>query len=243
MQKGSGIPLYMQIKQWIAGQVASGDFAEGARIPGEHELSKTLNVSRGTVREAIRELIEEGTLYTIHGRGTFVKKVEQATWSVSTLVSVADSFDAAKIEHSTKVIEISKSLPDASVAAKLNIESNTEVIRLERLRFIDGEPVHLSRSFLPATIAEKLMDIDLTDKSLYQVMEDALGVRVSRVDRKVMARLADPFEVSMLKLPDVAAILVLDGIAYNEFEKPVECSIARFPTERSRFLIESRRVN
>jgi len=169
--------------------------------------------------------------------------VEQASWSVSTLVSVADSFDAAQIAHNTKVINISRELADPSIAAKLNIEPNTKTIRLERLRFINDEPVHLSRSFLPGNIAVKLLEIDLTDKSLYKVMEEELGIRVSRVDRKVMARLADPFEVKMLQLPDVSAILVLDGIAYNKFEKPVECSTARFPTERSRFVIESKRVN
>ena len=243
MQKTNGIPLYIQIKEWLKAEIASGRISEGSRIPGEYDLSKNLNVSRGTVREAIRELIEEGALYTIHGRGTFVRECEPLSWSASTIVSVADSFDEANIQHSTLLLEIQKELPEPAIAAQLRIEPHAEVIRLERLRFIKDEPVHLSRSFLPASIAERLLDLDLTNKSLYRVMEQELGIRVARVDRKVMARLANPLEVKLLQIPPISAVLVLDGIAYNALDKPVECSTARFPTDRSRFVIQSRRVN
>ena len=243
MQKTNGIPLYIQIKEWLKAEIASGRISEGSRIPGEYDLSKNLNVSRGTVREAIRELIEEGALYTIHGRGTFVRESEPVSWSASTIVSVADSFDEANIQHSTLLLEIQKELPEPAIAAQLCIEPQAEVIRLERLRFIKDEPVHLSRSFLPASIAERLLDLDLTNKSLYRVMEQELGIRVARVDRKVMARLANPLEVKLLQIPPISAVLVLDGIAYNALDKPVECSTARFPTDRSRFVIQSRRVN
>jgi GntR family transcriptional regulator len=243
MQKTNGIPLYIQIKEWLKAEIASGRISEGSRIPGEYDLSKNLNVSRGTVREAIRELIEEGALYTIHGRGTYVRESEPLSWSASTIVSVADSFDEANIQHSTLLLEIQKELPEPAIAAQLRIEPQAEVIRLERLRFIKDEPVHLSRSFLPASIAERLLDLDLTNKSLYRVMEQELGIRVTRVDRKVMARLANPLEVKLLQIPPISAVLVLDGIAYNALDKPVECSTARFPTDRSRFVIQSRRVN
>ena len=160
MQKTNGIPLYIQIKEWLKAEIASGRISEGSRIPGEYDLSKNLNVSRGTVREAIRELIEEGALYTIHGRGTFVRESEPVSWSANTIVSVADSFDEANIQHSTLLLDIQKELPEPAIAAQLHIEPQAEVIRLERLRFIKDEPVHLSRSFLPASIAERLLDLD-----------------------------------------------------------------------------------
>ncbi len=242
MKKNTGIPLYIQIKDWITGEINSGRISEGERIPGEYDLSKKLNVSRGTVREAIRELIDEGVLYTIHGRGTFVREPESAAWSMNTIVSVADSFDQVNIEYTTALLDIQKVIPDPAIAARLHIDPRAEVIRLERLRSIKNEPVHLSRSYLPASIAEALLDIDLTDKSLYRVMDEELGVKVARVDRRIMARIANPHEVNLLEIPPVSAVLVLDGIAYNNFEKPVECSTARFPTDRSRFVIQSKQV-
>ena len=239
--KKSVIPLYIQTKQWIINQIENGHYEYGGQIPGEYNLSKQLNVSRGTIREAIRELIEEGHLYTILCRGTFLKKSEKSSWAVNTFLSVADSFEIANIDYTTKVIKICCEITEISVAAKLNIEPKTEVIRLERLRYIKDEPVHLSTSFLPLSIAERLLKEDLNNKSLYKEMENVLGIKVMRVDRRVMARLADPWEAEYLQLPEVSAILVLDSVAYNEFDKPVECSTARFPTERSKFIIQSRK--
>ena len=241
-KKKSVIPLYIQTKQWIINQIENGLYEYGGQIPGEYNLSKQLNVSRGTIREAIRELIEEGHLYTIRGRGTFVKKSDKSSWAVNTFLSVADSFDIANIDYTTRVIKICREITEISVAAQLNIKPKTEVIRLERLRYIKDEPVHLSTSFFPLSIAERLLEEDLNNKSLYKEMEKVLGIKVTRVDRKVMARLADPWEVEYLQLPEVSAILVLDSVAYNEFDKSVECSTARFPTERSKFIIQSRRI-
>ena len=240
--KKSVIPLYIQTKQWIINQIENGQFGYGDQIPGEYNLSKQLNVSRGTIREAIRELIEEGHLYTIRGRGTFVKKSDKSSWAVNTFLSVADSFDIANIDYTTRVIKICREITEVSVAAQLNIEPKTEVIRLERLRYIKDEPVHLSTSFFSLSIAELLLEEDLNNKSLYKEMENILGIKVTRVDRSVMARLADPWETEYLQLPEVSAILVLDSVAYNEFDKPVEYSTARFPTERSKFIIQSRRI-
>jgi len=240
--KKSAIPLYIQTKQWIINQIENGHYEYGDQIPGEYNLSKQLNVSRGTIREAIRELIEEGHLYTIRGRGTFVKKSDKSSWAVNTFLSVADSFDIANIDYTTRVIKICREIAEISVAAQLNIEPKTEVIRLERLRYIKDEPVHLSTSFFSLSIAELLLEEDLNNKSLYKEMENVLGIKVTRVDRKVMARLADPWETEYLQLPEVSAILVLDSVAYNEFDKPVEYSTARFPTERSKFIIQSRRI-
>ena len=237
----SAIPLYIQTKQWIIEQIENGCYEYGGQIPGEYNLSKQLNVSRGTIREAIRELIEEGFLYTIRGKGTFVKKTEGSSWAVNTFLSVADSFDIAQIDYTTRVIEIKRELPEISIAAQLNIDPKSMIIRLDRLRYIKAEPVHLSTSFFPLSIAERLMEEDLNNKSLYREMENVLGIKVTRVDRRVMARLADPWEVENLNLPEISAILVLESVAYNEFDKPVEYSTARFPTERSKFIIQSRK--
>jgi len=240
--KNTAAPLYIQVKRWIISQIEDGHYSIGTRIPGEHDLSRQLNISRGTIREAIRELVDEGYLYTIHGRGTFVKNIEKPSWAMNTFASVADSFDDANIHYSTRIMDNSRDFADSVVAAQLHIEPQTEIIRLERLRFIKEEPVHLSTSFLPYSTAEKLLSIDLNNKSLYKVMGNDLGIKVVRVERVVMAKLADSHEVDLLQLPDVAAILVMDGVAYNEFNKPVEYSVARFPTERSRFIVQSKHI-
>ena len=238
----SSAPLYQQIKQWIISKIRQGQFMPGMRIPGEYELMRILNVSRGTIREALRGLTNEGILYSVRGHGTYVKEMEKSSWAVNTFLSVAESFDHTNTDYSTRILEIGCSEADTDVAAQLQVPPLTQVVFMHRLRLIKDEPVHLSTSFLPYSIAAPLLEIDLNDTSLYRVMDEKLGLRVTRVDRRVFARLADKWEAEHLRLPKVSAIMVLKGTAFSVIEKPVEYSIARFPTDRSQFIIQSRTV-
>ena len=70
--KQSGIPLYLQIEDYIAQKIYNNEFRPGDRLPSEHELSDILNVSRLTVRKAYTNLIEKGVLYSVQGKGTFI---------------------------------------------------------------------------------------------------------------------------------------------------------------------------
>ena len=238
----SSAPLYQQIKQWIVAQIRQGHLKPGMRIPGEFELMRILNVSRGTIREALRGLINEGILYSVRGHGTYVKEMEKSSWAVNTFLSVAESFDHTNTDYSTRVLEMGCCDAETDVAAQLQVPPLTQVIFMHRLRLIKDEPVHLSTSYLPFTIAAPLLEVDLNDTSLYRVMDEKLGLRVTRVDRRVFARLADSWEAEHLKLPNVSAIMVLNGTAFSVIEKPVEYSIARFPTDRSQFIIQSRTI-
>lgn len=236
----SSAPLYQQIKQWIISQIRQGQFIPGMRIPGEFELMRILNVSRGTIREALRGLTNEGILYSVRGHGTYVKEMEKSSWAVNTFLSVAESFDHTNTDYSTRILEIGCGEADTDVAAQLQVPPLTQIVFMHRLRLIKDEPVHLSSSYLPFTIAAPLLEIDLNDTSLYRVMDEKLGLRITRVDRRVLARLADRWETEHLRLPNVSAIMVLKGTAFSVIEKPVEYSIARFPTDRSQFIIQSR---
>jgi GntR family transcriptional regulator len=152
---------------------------------------RILNVSRGTIREALRGLTNEGILYSVRGHGTYVKEMEKSSWAVNTFLSVAESFDHTNTDYSTRILEIGCGEADTDVAAQLQVPPLTQVVFMHRLRLIKDEPVHLSTSYLPFTIAAPLLEIDLNDTSLYRVMDEKLGLRVTRVDRRVFARLAD----------------------------------------------------
>ena len=236
----SAAPLYHQIKQWIINQIRKGQFKPGMRIPGEFELMRILNVSRGTIREALRELTNEGILYGVRGHGTYVKEMEKSSWAVNTFLSVAESFDHTDTDYSTRILEIGCNEAETDIAAQLQVAPRTKVVYIHRLRLIKDEPVHLSTSYLPFTIAASLLETDLNNTSLYRAMEEKLGLKVTRVDRRVFARLADTWETEHLRLPEISAIMVLKGTAFSVIEKPVEYSIARFPTDRSQFIIQSR---
>jgi len=236
-------PLYIQVKNWVLERIESGDFKLGEKIPTELELESKLGVSRGTIREAFRDLITEGYVIRIPGKGTFIKSREKDTWSIDTLVSVADAFDQKKISYTTKIIDLKTEKADSEISLKLKLGNNSDIIRINRVRSIDGRPVHLSTSFLPIELGFPLLSLDLRDKSLYKVMDEVLGIKIERVERIVHAKLADAWETRHLNLTGVSAILVLIGTAYNPLGIPVETSIARFSSENFKFEIQSKRFS
>jgi len=239
----SKAPLYFQVKNLLAERIINGEFSEGEQFPSETSLASNLNISRGTVRQALKELEDEGYLYRIQGKGTFVKEREDTVWSADTLVSVAEAFDKQNLQYTTKVISIDIDRASPEVSSQLKIEPNSKIIKLDRIRSIAGEPVHLSTSYFPYELGLPLLETPLDNQSLYQVMGEKLGVKIERVERVIYAKLADPWESENLNLPAVSAILVLLGTAYSEIGLPVETSIARFSSEKSKFVIQSKKIH
>ena len=238
----SKAPLYYQVKDLLAQRIISGEFSEGEQFPSETSLASNLNISRGTVRQALKELEDDGYLIRIQGKGTFVKKREDTVWSADTLVSIAEAFDKQNLEYTTKVISIEVERANSDVSSQLKIEPNAKVIKLDRIRSIEGEAVHLSTSYFPYELGLPLLDIPLSNQSLYQVMDEKLGIKIQRVERVIYAKLADPWEAEHLNLPAVSAILVVLGTAYSMIGLPVETSIARFSSDKSKFVIQSKKI-
>ncbi|MEN1793200.1 GntR family transcriptional regulator, partial [Pseudomonas aeruginosa] len=74
LSKSSQIPLYQQVVEWIRESIYTGDLVEDDRIPSEYQIMDMLEVSRGTVKKAVAQLVKEGVLIQVQGKGTFVKK-------------------------------------------------------------------------------------------------------------------------------------------------------------------------
>ncbi len=76
MDRHSSIPLYYQLKEYIIKKIDDGDYPPGEKIPSELDLCNKLGISRPTVRQAIAELVAEGRLNIVKGKGTFVTSSE-----------------------------------------------------------------------------------------------------------------------------------------------------------------------
>ena len=88
LDRDSSLPLYHQVKQLLLGRMRAEDLPPGARVPGDHELSRTLRVSRSVVRQALAELEDEGLVERVKGRGTFVAPPRTADHLVARLTGL-----------------------------------------------------------------------------------------------------------------------------------------------------------
>lgn len=166
------MPLWAQLEADLQRRLGADEFDE--RFPTDQELVEQYQVSRHTVREAVRHLNRSGVLRRERGRGTVVNRTvfEQ---SLGALYSLFRSIESAGVEQRSDVLEL-KTVVDPAVSVNLGVDPGTELVYLQRLRFADDTPLAIDRAWLPAAIAAPLLEVDFTHTALYDEL-DAAGIR------------------------------------------------------------------
>ena len=221
VQKGTHIPLYHQLRTLIQKKIETGHLFPNQPIEPEWELSKKYQISRTTVRQAMRELEKDGLIYRKQGKGTFVSgpKISQR---FVTLTSFTEECIAKGLKPSAKVLE-AKLIPAAlEVSRNLGVKRGEKVIKLYRLRFVDRKPVGLNLSYLPYRLCPDLMGEDLREKSLYRIIEQKYNVKITKVKRIMESVQADDHISKMLRVKVGDPILKIEGVAYLKDEQPIE---------------------
>ena len=230
----SPLPFYYQLKQILLTELRDRKLPPGARLPGDHELCETYDVSRTVVRQALTELETEGVIERVKGRGTFVAPQRTGEHLVQSLTGLFEDVES-RGSHLRSEVRRREVVPaDELVAADLGIEVGAPVIVIERLRFVDDEPWVVVTAQLPYALAPGLLEEDLTDRSLYAVLEQEYGVLLLRGRRTVEAALANAEVGRALGIDEGQPVLVLRSVVTGP-ERPVESFVAYHRGDRSRF--------
>ena len=140
------LPKYYQVKRQLLELTAA--LEAGSPVPPERELARSYGTSRTTVRQALAELVVEGRLLRMQGKGTFVAKPKVA--QLLELASYTEGMRAHGLHPETKILDIGYVTADEQLAALLGIRSGGRALRIHRLRLADGEPMSIDTSHLPA---------------------------------------------------------------------------------------------
>src|SRR6185437_3073471 len=155
---GTGmVPRYYRLKQILRGHVTNGEWKPGDVIPSERELSGTFNVSRMTARQAVSELVNEGIFFREQGRGTFVARRGKIPIPLHRLSGFTEDILARGQRPSTKVLSAQLIGADADTAKRVQIPVGQSIVRLQRLRLEDDEPLAIETSQLNFKGCEKLL--------------------------------------------------------------------------------------
>lgn len=167
------MPLWAQLLEDLRARLEAGEFTD--EFPTDLELTTEYGVSRHTAREAVRRLQAEGVVSRERGRGTFVRTptFEQPTGAIYSLFR---SIETKGLEQRSEVLDRSV-VTDAEAAEHLGLDSDAELVRLERLRSVDGAALAHDTVWLPADIARPLLDVDFTHTALYDELQSRCGVR------------------------------------------------------------------
>jgi GntR family transcriptional regulator len=193
----------VSVQDELRQRIDRGEFPAGTRLPSEPELAAELQVSRATLREALRAMESDGLLRRRQGSGTFVAEHPRMANSLDMNFGVTDAIRAAGmragIAHGRHWTEPA----EAGEAALLALEPGQDVLVVERVRTAEGNPVVLSRDVLPADLVGHRPQVaeQMLRRSVYEVLERELGViihhgvarfRPVRADHSVAGRLGVP---------------------------------------------------
>ncbi|HZD55183.1 MAG TPA: GntR family transcriptional regulator [Anaerolineales bacterium] len=238
----SHIPYYVQLMEILRGKVYQKEWVPGDQIPSEQNLCDQYQVSRTVVRQALRELEHEGVINRKKGKGTFISHPKISEGLVQKLTGFYQDMVERGLKPGTKVLHQNVVPAAEKVARYLNIMPGEEVIDIQRLRFINEEPIQIVTTYIPYAISPGLATLDLTNRSLYEYLESEYGIFITKSYRYIEAVLANDTEAALLGIKRRAPLLLLDSVSFLENGRPVEYYHALHRGDRSRFEVQLHRT-
>ncbi len=231
----SHVPKHEQLRNILL-HLAKEQLEPGDLMPSERKLMDEYGVSRITVREAIGQLVNDGHLVRVQGKGTFVSG--QPMQSILHLASFTEEMQAQGHQPTTLVLVAERAVPPPATVRALRLEEGTEALHIKRLRMADGRPVSVDDAWYDPARADGLLEIDLTG-SIYRALADRFGHPIDRAEQTLGAVGAADDIAVLLGTPPGAPVLHFDRTSYSG-EFPVEHAHSWYRSDRYTLAMEVR---
>lgn len=177
--KAGSAPVYLQLASLLREKIALHEWTPGSRIPSEHELMARFDISRGTARRAISELVDEGLLVQVRGSGTIVSERALSHPAGERPLSFGESLREQGKDFVTHVIEKRVVPAPADVAEHLRIQLGSPVLYLLRVRTVQGEPVICQEGWENLDECPGLEDADFSRETAFDAVERCSGRKIT----------------------------------------------------------------
>ncbi len=235
------VPKYYILRQELLRMIENGTFPEGEPIMSERELIEKYKFSRITVRKAIDELVNEGHLYRIQGKGTFVKGDANASQSLYSLNSCTEDVKKLGKKPTKKIVFAEKKDADARRAKQLNLSMGDKVFSFGRITYADNEPLNYTINYLPEKVFPGLDQFDLEKNSLYEIIQKEYGIQIVKARRTMEAVIPDPIIARFLEINADMPVILFDCVTYGKVygkEIPIESFRCYYRTDHYKFYID-----
>jgi len=217
-------PLYVQIQEYLAEKILSGELPPETRISSERELCQELGVSRMTVRRAITELVNEGLIERRHGAGTFVSK-PKVTYDASELINYAQAMGSRGLAVGRQLLEFSEVPASRRLAERLQVEIGHPLFRVALLYLTNRVPVVLERTFLSCERCAGLQEYDLEKTAIYDLLSEGLNMQLRCIDQEIEAVVAGETIAKQLRVPNGFPLLMITRVINRvDHDLPIQYS-------------------
>ncbi|PZQ18971.1 MAG: GntR family transcriptional regulator [Ancylobacter novellus] len=230
-------PLYAQVRDRLIRRLVDGVWAPGEPLPSEMQLAAELKVSQGTVRKALDAMAAENLVVRRQGRGTFVARHDEERIMFQFFKLVGD--DGSRTFPQSRVTSVQAAKANATERETLKLEKDARVVRIRRLRSIDGTPVIVETIVLPEALFPGIATMELPN-NLYGLYAMHFGRTVASTTERLKAVAAGPADAEALGVAAGAPTLKIDRLALSLERQPVEWRVSVCLTERIHYLSELR---
>lgn len=239
IDKNSPVPIYFQLEELIKSTIEKGELHPGDLIPSEREYSEKFQISRMTVRQAISNLVNEGFLSRIRGKGTFVaeRKIEQP---LQGLTSFTEDMKARGMVPSSQLISFSIVPASVQISTLLEIQDHGPVYEIKRIRHADEVPMALETTYISANLAKGLTE-EVAVQSLYEFIETKAKLKIDQATQVIESATADSKEAKLLKIKTGSPVLLIQRNSFLEDGTPFEVVKSIYRGDRYKFMINMKR--
>jgi GntR family transcriptional regulator len=225
LDQQSFVPYYEQIVDQIRTLIKEKTLSEGEIFFSEGEVARMLGISKMPVRQAFQKLRSEGLLVVSRGKRPVIGP-GKLPWNFQELRGFSEEMRRRGLQPSAKIISLERGKADGEVVQALNLQAGDEVYSLKRLRFVDGEPVAVVTSFLPAAIFPDIDRQDLQGQSLYHVFEQVYKRKLHWAEEVIGAATVNPEDARLLQASIGSAVLLIKETTYDTRETAIEYSVS-----------------
>ena len=222
------VPRYYEIEQTLRARIATLD--PDSPLPSDAQLCEEFAVSRMTARNAVQRLVQEGLIYRLPGKGTYVAG-SGAHREASNLITFSKEMRRRGREPSSRLLERELRPATELEERRLQLPEGSSVVSIRRIRLADNEPVAIEHAVLPPEAGDAVLAADLERGSLHDALV-AGGLVPTRGHATIGSEPAEPDEANLLDVPSGWPLLVERRLIVDQEGKPLELTESRYASGR-----------
>jgi GntR family transcriptional regulator len=221
LDKELPVPLYHQLKTILLERLRHGTWKPNEQLPTEDALAAEFEVSKATVRQALRDLAQAGLVRREQGRGTFVAEAK-IQFGPRELHSFTEEMRDSGLPVRSRVLEQTVVAASSDIAAKLRVSEGAEVFVLRRLRLAGEEPMGLQTAHIPTDLVPGLLEVNFNVASLYETLGKRFGIVPDHASQKHFAVAVSREEAALLNVPEGSPALGGERLTFRRGGQPLE---------------------
>lgn len=207
------VPLHTQIRELLRRRILDGTYPPHSQMPSESQMMESFGVSRITIRQALGDLQKEGLIFKVMGKGSFVAK-PKAFQNLSRLQGFGEAMAPAGYETFSMLLSAREVAAGPVVAQRLAVPAGSAVFQIQRLRYLNREPISVDESYFPLELGQRLAQEDLATRDVFVILENDLGQNLTHADLQIEAISADESVARHLRIDEASPLLRIERLTY-----------------------------